>query len=111
MLSTKHHILLLGGTGICGTIFTRAALEAGHTLTLYVRTPSKIPSDISSNPNIHIIQGEFGDEEGLKKAAACGATIFVSLAGPTLGEKKGTVCSSIQSLPTFACVKEMFKEL
>ncbi|KAH7372102.1 hypothetical protein BKA64DRAFT_767744 [Cadophora sp. MPI-SDFR-AT-0126] len=74
MLSTKHHILLLGGTGICGTIFTRAALEAGHTLTLYVRTLSRIPNDISSNPNIHIIQGDFGDEEGLKKAAACGAT-------------------------------------
>ncbi|KAH7311073.1 hypothetical protein BKA65DRAFT_163462 [Rhexocercosporidium sp. MPI-PUGE-AT-0058] len=99
MLSSKHHILLLGGTGICGTIFTYAALEAGYTLTLYVRTPSKIPSDISSNPNIHIIQGEFGDEEGLKKAAACGATVFVSLAGPTLGEKKGTpITHALQTL-------------
>ncbi|KAL2062066.1 hypothetical protein VTL71DRAFT_6332 [Oculimacula yallundae] len=89
MQSPKHHILLFGGTGICGTIFTRAALEAGHTLTLYVRTPSKIPSDITSNPNIHVIQGEYGDEEGLKKAAACGASVFVSMAGPTLGQKGG----------------------
>jgi nucleoside-diphosphate-sugar epimerase len=95
MLSPKHHILLLGGTGLCGTVFTHAALEAGHTLTLYVRTPSKIPSNISSNPNIHIIPGDFGDAEGLKKAAACGATVFVSLAGPTLGEKKGTVRSAL----------------
>ncbi|KAK0105038.1 hypothetical protein ONS95_004594 [Cadophora gregata] len=99
MLSAKYHILLLGGTGICGTIFLRAALEAGHTLTLYVRTPSKISEDIASNPNIHIIQGEFGDEESLKKAAACGATVFVSLAGPTLGEKKGMpITHALQTL-------------
>ncbi|PBP17081.1 NmrA family protein [Diplocarpon rosae] len=90
MQSTTHHILLLGGSGICGTLFTRAALEVGHTLTFYVRTPSKIPSDISSHANLQIIQGTFEDGEGLKKAAACGATVFVSFAGPTLGEKKGT---------------------
>ncbi len=89
---TKHHILLLGGTGICGTIFTRAALEAGHKLTLYVRTPSKLPSDLSSNAKVSIIQGELQNAEGLKKAAACGADVFVSLAGPTLGKREGTVC-------------------
>jgi len=89
-LDTKYHILLLGGTGICGLIFTRAALEAGHALTLYVRTPSKIPADLSTNPRLSVIQGELGDEEGLKKAAACGADVFVSLAGPTLGRREGT---------------------
>jgi NAD dependent epimerase/dehydratase family enzyme len=88
---TKHHILLLGGTGICGTIFTHAAIEAGHKLTLYVRTPSKIPSDLSSNANVSVIQGELQDAEGLKKATACGADIFISLAGPTLGKREGTV--------------------
>jgi nucleoside-diphosphate-sugar epimerase len=88
---TKHHILLLGGTGICGIIFTRAALEAGHKLTLYVRTPSKIPSDLSSNTNLSLIQGELQDAKGLEKAASCGADIFISLAGPTLGKKEGTV--------------------
>jgi len=87
---TKHHILLLGGTGICGTIFTRAALEAGHKLTLYVRTPSKIPSDLSSHTNLSVIQGELQDAAGLAKAAACGADIFISLAGPTLGKRDGT---------------------
>jgi len=89
-LETKYHILLLGGTGICGLIFTRAALEAGHTLTLYVRTPSKIPADLSSNPRLSVIQGDLGDVEGLKKAAACGADVFLSLAGPTLGKREGT---------------------
>ena len=88
---TIHHILLLGGTGICGTIFTRAALEAGHKLTLYVRTPSKIPSNLSSHTNLSVIQGELQDADGLQKAAACGADIFISLAGPTMGNHDGTV--------------------
>lgn len=88
---SKHHILLLGGTGICGLIFIRAALQADHQLTAYVRTPSKFPHDLSSNPKLTIIQGELGDEDGLKKAAGCGADVFVSLAGPTLGKREGTV--------------------
>ena len=90
-MSTKYHILLFGGTGICGRIFTQAALDAGHTLTLYVRNPSKMDVEVDTNPNLHTIQGELEDEEGLKKAAACGAEIFVCLAGPTLGKREGTV--------------------
>lgn len=91
MLPTKHHILLIGGTGLCGLVFIRAALEASYEVTVYARTPSKIPDDLSSNPNVHTIQGELGDEEGLEKAATCGADIFLSLAGPTLGRCEGTV--------------------
>jgi nucleoside-diphosphate-sugar epimerase len=91
-MEAKHHILLLGGTGICGLVFARAALNAGHKLTLYVRTPSKIPADLSSNENLSVIQGELEDVEGLTKTAACGADVFISLAGPTLGKREGTVC-------------------
>jgi nucleoside-diphosphate-sugar epimerase len=91
MLSSKHHILLIGGTGFCGIVFLQAALEKGYEITVYARTPSKIPKDLASNANLHIIQGELGDEEGLRKAAACGADIFISLAGPTLGHRSGTV--------------------
>lgn len=91
MLSTKHHVLVIGGTGLCGLLFVRAALEAGYEVTVYARTPSKIPDDLTSNPRLHTIQGEFEDEEGLKKAAACGADIFISFAGPTLGRREGTV--------------------
>lgn len=92
-MTEKFHILLLGGTGICGLIFAQAALDAGHKLTLYVRTPSKIPKELSSNANLAVIQGDLSDADGLKRAAACGADVFVSLAGPTLGRRDGTVCA------------------
>ncbi|CAG8948983.1 hypothetical protein HYFRA_00002112 [Hymenoscyphus fraxineus] len=100
MMDDKHHILLIGGTGVCGLIFAQAALDAGHKLTLYARTPSKVPAELSANANLNIIQGEFGDVEGLKKAAACGADIFLSLAGPTLGKKDGT--------PITECLKNLY---
>lgn len=91
-MSQKHNILLLGGTGITGQIFTRAALEAGHQLTLYARTPSKLSPDLASHSNLAIIQGELDSLDGLMQAANCGADVFVSLAGPTLGKREGTVC-------------------
>ena len=91
MATKQHHILLLGGTGICGQLFTHAALLAGYKLTLYVRTPSKLNSDVASNKNVDILQGQLDDEEGLRKAANCGADVFISLAGPTLGRREGTV--------------------
>jgi NAD dependent epimerase/dehydratase family enzyme len=98
-MAAKHHILLLGGTGLCGLIFTRVALEAGHSLTLYIRNPAKLPAEVAENENVNIIQGELGDEDGLKRAVGCSADVFVCLAGPTLGRKEGTVSSS-SSLPS-----------
>lgn len=95
MQPAKHHFLVIGATGACGLVFVHAALETGHTVTVYVRAPSKIPKDLSTNTNLYIIQGEFGDEEGLKRAAACGADVFISLAGPTFGNRNGTVSSAI----------------
>ncbi|KAG9234091.1 hypothetical protein BJ875DRAFT_337332, partial [Amylocarpus encephaloides] len=71
------HILLLGRTVIYGLIFTQAALEAGHQLTFYVRRPSKIPTALSSNGKLTVIQGELGDAEGLNKAAGCGSDVFI----------------------------------
>ncbi|KAI0996271.1 hypothetical protein K3495_g11910 [Podosphaera aphanis] len=88
MTSPKHHILILGATGACGIILTHALLESGYQLTLYVRTPSKLPEEVVSNAKVTIIQGELNDTEGLKKAAASGADVFISVAGPTLGKRE-----------------------
>lgn len=98
----KHHILVFGGTGACGQLFTRTALQVGHKLTLYVRTPSKLSADIVENDNVNVIEGHLDDEEGLQKAADCGADILVCLAGPTLGWREGTV-----SFPTISCHKHL----
>jgi hypothetical protein len=66
------------------------ALEQGHSLTLYVRNPDKVPAEIKDNPKVTVIKGSLDDESGLEKAVNSGPTVFVSFAGPTFGSK-GTV--------------------
>ncbi|KAH7011056.1 hypothetical protein EDB80DRAFT_571256 [Ilyonectria destructans] len=79
-------VLILGSTGPTGLLTVRQALEHGHTVTVYARNPSKIPSDISNLPTI--IQGELADAERLTKAIK-GQDVIVSLLGPT-GSVSGT---------------------
>ncbi|KAI9725670.1 MAG: hypothetical protein M1828_002955 [Chrysothrix sp. TS-e1954] len=79
----KHtHILVFGATGPSGIAFCDAALASDLRLTLYVRTPSKLPARTKDHSNVQIMHGTFSDADGLAKAAACGATAFVSFAGP-----------------------------
>jgi hypothetical protein len=46
-------ILILGATGSLGREALRQAVAAGHTVTVFVRTPSKLPSDIREQVSIH----------------------------------------------------------
>jgi len=47
-------ILVLGATGPTGLLILKKALEHGHAVTAYVRSPSKIPDDLKSNPNLTV---------------------------------------------------------
>ncbi len=82
----------LTNQGQSGIDFCNLALSSphNHTLTLYVRNPTKVPEAISNNVNVAVIKGTLEDEAMLKIAASCGAKIFVSFAGPT-GRLSGTV--------------------
>lgn len=78
-----RHILVLGSTSPAGTAFCLSALRDSHTLTLYVRTPSKLPPEISSNATV--ISGTLTDSAALDSALSCGAKTCVSFLGPVLG--------------------------
>lgn len=47
-------ILILGATGPTGILTVQAALERNHIVTIYARTPSKLPSTIFNHPNIKV---------------------------------------------------------
>ena len=82
---TLNHIV-----GQSGIDFVREALAAGHRLTLYVRTPSKLPQDVVNNINVTVVEGDFNNMDAVKKALTNGAEVLVSLAGPAI-PNKGTV--------------------
>ncbi|KAH6980673.1 hypothetical protein BKA56DRAFT_550396 [Ilyonectria sp. MPI-CAGE-AT-0026] len=91
------HILVIGATGPSGLQFCSAALKEGHRLTLYIRNPAKLPSDISNNTNVTVIKGALDDESGLRLAISSGAKIFVSFAGP-VANSKGTPVTDAMKL-------------
>lgn len=100
MLSS-HHILLLGATGtsyvqdlflqvpsnslligVSGLALIQEALALQHPpkLTLYVRTPSKLPLGINTHSNITVVEGVLSDESALSKAMEGVDTVISLLA-------------------------------
>lgn len=73
------------------------ALKAGHRLTLYVRSPSKLPQDVTNNINVSIVEGDFNNMDAVREALHAGAEVLVSLVGPAI-PNKGMVRSFIPSL-------------
>lgn len=70
-----------------GSISCEKALEENHTLTVFVRTQRKLPTEVANNGRVTIIEGSLEDEETLDKVSRCGADAFVSFAGPPYGNK------------------------
>lgn len=49
-----QRLLILGATGPTGLIGTKVALERGHSVIIYARTPSKLPEEIMKNPKVTV---------------------------------------------------------
>ena len=73
-------ILVLGATGRTGYLFTRKALEEGHTVTAYVRNPDRAQALLGAHQNLTIIPGTLNDAEQLA-AASSGQDVMVSVLG------------------------------
>lgn len=85
---SSHPILGLSGIELCN-----AALAQGHKLTLYVRSPAKLPAEITGNANVSVVKGTLEDTSSFQQAASSGPTVFISFAGPVMSSK-GTVRQS-----------------
>ena len=46
-------VIILGATGALGRHVLRQALAAGHDVTVFVRTPSKLPPEASGRVAVH----------------------------------------------------------
>ncbi|KAF8922236.1 hypothetical protein CPB85DRAFT_1380874 [Mucidula mucida] len=83
-------ILIFGSTGASGILVAREALARFQscTLILYVRSPAKVPSDLSSNPSVIVIEGELDNQDALSKALE-GVDVVLSVLGPVVSLKDG----------------------
>jgi len=83
MTTTMPHLAILGGTGPSGQCLIEEALSRNHTLSLLVRTPSKLPSSITSHPAVTVVQGSLSDREAITQTIR-GASAVLSTLGPSL---------------------------
>lgn len=104
------HLLILGATGACGQLLVEALLDIPHskspnfppgswhtpnpalpTLTLYLRTPSKLPTTFSTHPNVTLVEGTLTPTDQTKLTSAMtGVSAVLSAIGPSVKEGPGT---------------------
>ena len=68
---------ILGATGKTGTQLLDLALQNGHSVTAFVRSPRKLPKD---RPGLTVIQGSPADVPALAEAMAGHDAVFSTLA-------------------------------
>jgi len=104
------HVLVLGGTGSVGIQLIDCALQDNaHTVTIYARTPSKLPERITSNPAVNVVKGELADRASLKEALT-GVHAVISALGPAV--KKGPLHPSGTPLAkAYALLLEVMREV
>lgn len=74
----KRTVLVFGANGNLGSHFVNQALEAGHKIKAFVRSPEKYT--LSNNPNVEVVKGDATNSDDVKKAMA-GVDIVVSCLG------------------------------
>lgn len=82
-------VTIFGGTGATGQLVIQKALSAGHSVTAFARTPSKISIH---HGDLIVIDGELTDIDKIETAVK-GADAVISVLGPT-GKSKGLVISN-----------------
>jgi len=69
---------VIGATSGSGKVLTKKLLEAGHSVTAYVRTPEKVEL---SDDKLAVIQGDVQNDEALTSALK-GSEVVFSFLGP-----------------------------
>ena len=80
------NIIVFGASGGVGKHFTKLALDKGHNVTAFVRSPAKLELE---HERLTIVQGDALDKDAVKSAIA-GKDAVISCLGSTTGMKKST---------------------
>ena len=87
-------IVVFGASRGVGLRVVEQALEAGHTVTAFVRTPSKFTVQ---HPNLTVCQGDSLDAAAVEKAIA-GQDAVISALGPTRPPVPGMMETSARNI-------------
>ena len=90
--------LILGATGPSGILIVRKTLEIypDASIVIFARSPQKVPQDLTQNPVITLIKGEFTDLDILSTAVQ-GVDVVLSALGPSVNHPTGNVIATFYS--------------
>lgn len=89
-------IVVFGASGGTGRKVVEQALEAGHTVTAFVRSPEKFTL---KHPNLTVLQGDSMDANAVERAIA-GQEAVISALGPTRPPVPGMMETSAKNIVT-----------
>lgn len=89
----SQKIVVFGATGLLGQHVWQAAVAAGHTVAVFVRTPSKL-ANVPAKEKLTIYQGDVMDASDVQKASN-GAEIAISCVSPAGGNSTIEMIQSI----------------
>lgn len=69
-------LVLFGSTGSVGRALVQQALDQGHTVTAFARTPSKLGL---THPNLRVVQGDVLDPAAVERAVRGQQAVIVTL--------------------------------
>jgi putative NADH-flavin reductase len=93
------HLLILGATGGTGVQLCRQALERGHAVTAFARSPEKLPVQ---HARLSAVRGDPTDAEQLRKALG-GRDAVLSALGVTSRQDSGILASAARSTIQAMC--------
>ncbi|KAH8682812.1 hypothetical protein BGZ60DRAFT_511915 [Tricladium varicosporioides] len=84
-MSNPNHknVLVLGGTGKQGLAIIRECLAHDLSPIVYVRSPSKLPSEITRNPNVTVVEGTIESAATDLYPHLSSVATIISALGPT----------------------------
>ena len=87
-------IIVFGATGGTGKEIVKQALEAGHTVTAFVRDPAKVAIQ---HPKLEVVKGDVTDAFAVEKAVD-GQDAVISALGPSRPPVPGMMESAAQNI-------------
>lgn len=83
-MDNKKKVIVFGATGKTGRHVWQKALDQGHKVTVFVRSPQKIER---TDPNLHVVKGDVFNAESVADAVAGHNAAIVCLGSIGLSDK------------------------
>lgn len=79
------HIAVFGATGRTGRLIVQGALNQGHPVTAFVRSPDKLDPAVRDHPALRVVEGDVRDAAAVERAVT-DADVVVSALAPVKGQ-------------------------